>query len=76
MNQLQTVIDRRNAIHPDEMLDTDQLAPLILQKPATLISWRSEGKGPPFYKLGRRVTYKWEDALLWMAAQRRDPRAA
>jgi predicted DNA-binding transcriptional regulator AlpA len=31
----------------------------------TLQSWRSEGKGPPYVKLGRSIRYRMNDLLVW-----------
>lgn len=36
---------------------------------STLNRWRSEGKGPKFGKLGRRVFYRDEDLTAWLNAQ-------
>jgi hypothetical protein len=33
--------------------------------PKTLATMASRGGGPPFYKFGRAVLYRWSDALAW-----------
>jgi predicted DNA-binding transcriptional regulator AlpA len=35
----------------------------------TLRNWRTQGKGPRFYKLGRSVRYDLRDVEEWFAAQ-------
>jgi hypothetical protein len=37
----------------------------------TMERLRLEGRGPGFYKFGRRVMYRWCDVLAWANAQRR-----
>jgi hypothetical protein len=32
---------------------------------ATLSTKATRGGGPPYYKFGRRVLYRWSDALAW-----------
>jgi predicted aldo/keto reductase-like oxidoreductase len=39
------------------LVDDDEAARRLLQKASTLASWRATGRGPPFYKVGRRVFY-------------------
>lgn len=41
--------------------------------PKTLANWRSQGKGPPYVKLGGRVVYALHDVLEWEKSRR--PRA-
>ncbi len=39
----------------EEMVDEAEAAPLVRQNPRTLTVWRSQGKGPRYVKLGRKV---------------------
>lgn len=34
-------------------------------KPRTLISWRSEGRGPPYHKIGGAVLYREDEVEAW-----------
>lgn len=36
--------------------------------PGTLVNWRSQGKGPPFIKLGAKVRYPIAQLEQWEAA--------
>jgi len=42
-------------------------------RPATLSTKATRGGGPPYYKFGKRVLYRWSDALAW-AESRLSPR--
>jgi predicted DNA-binding transcriptional regulator AlpA len=37
----------------------------------TLDNWRSQGSGPPYYKLGGRIVYDDVEVDAWLAARRR-----
>ena len=60
----------------ENLLTTAQAAEAIKQRPATMTKWRSEGKGPPYLKLGRACYYRPEALRQWLAAQERAPRSA
>jgi hypothetical protein len=59
-----------------DLVSDDEAATIIHQKKNTLATWRSYGKGPPFYKIGRRVFYSIADLHAWMASRRREPKKA
>ncbi len=52
-------------------VDTRRAAELIGMSRRTLEKWRSEGTGPPFLKLGRRVLYSVADLEEWIQSRRR-----
>lgn len=52
-----------------ELFDDNEVAPMMRVLPQTLPVWRSQGKGPAYLKLGRRVFYRRADILAWMEAQ-------
>ena len=55
-----------------QLLTTDQTAEILDVHPATLATWRSEGQGPRYLKIGQRnVRYRSEDLERWLAAQER-----
>lgn len=45
---------------------TDEAAALLHTSVGTLKWWRSEGRGPKFYKLGNRVLYKPSEVQEWV----------
>ncbi len=52
-------------------LTTRQAAAYLRLQPCTLESWRSEGEGPVFHKLGGRAYYKLADLDSWIESRRR-----
>jgi predicted DNA-binding transcriptional regulator AlpA len=40
-------------------------------EPDTLYRWRAEGKGPPFYKIGRYVKYRPREVEEWVESRKR-----
>ena len=51
----------------DKLYLTNDPALLVIGSPSTLAHWRSEGRGPAFVKMGRRVAYRGSDLNRWMA---------
>jgi hypothetical protein len=49
-------------------------SPILGVSLSTLRNWRVQGKGPPYLKLGRKVSYPLADLLAWRDAQRVNPR--
>jgi len=49
-----------------EFLNTEEAAELLRQKTGTLANWRSTKKGPPYYKAGSSVLYKYEELVEWV----------
>lgn len=52
------------------LLPEKKLATLLSLKPATLRRWRTEGFGPPFFKVGRYVRYRLSEAKAWLEANK------
>lgn len=61
---------------PDKLFTPDD--PLMRQigPTGTLANWRSQGKGPAFVRLGKRVAYRGRDLNDWIEAQTVRPTAA
>jgi hypothetical protein len=59
---------------PDDLITEDEAAADLKQKKSTLATWRSIGKGPDFWKLGRGIYYSRQANADWIAKQRRAPR--
>lgn len=38
-----------------------------------LAQWRHKRKGPPYFKLGRKIIYRGADLNAWVGAHRVDP---
>lgn len=52
-------------------LDTREAAAYLRLSKATLERWRTEGRGPSFSKLGRRVVYVRQDLIDFAEGERR-----
>lgn len=72
---------RRNDAHrprgppdPAELLDDDAAATALRVTKATLASWRAHGRGPVYFKIGRRCFYQPSDLRAWLEHQRMTPR--
>ena len=52
---------------------TNDPALLVIGRPSTLAHWRSEGRGPAFIKIGRRVAYRGSDLNAWLDDRRIRP---
>ena len=53
------------------LLINDQAADYLCVKPRTLESWRLQGTGPSFLKLGRLVRYLQTDLDEWLQSRQR-----
>ncbi len=49
----------------------DEAAERILSNRRTMARWRSQGVGPKFIKIGRRVCYRDSDLEAWLDRQTR-----
>ena len=61
---------------PEPDMDPPEAAADIGVTEATLSTWRCLGKGPSFWKFGRRIRYSSAVNAVWKAAQRREPISA
>jgi Helix-turn-helix domain len=55
------------------MLSTEAVSAHIDIPVPTLTTWRSLGKGPVFYKLGKLIRYRLSDVESWINSNRRGP---
>jgi excisionase family DNA binding protein len=53
----------------DRLLTTDEVAEWLGVPVSTLYWWRSEGKAPPGFRVGKYVRYQRTDVLRWLAEQ-------
>jgi excisionase family DNA binding protein len=58
-----------------ELWVTEEVADYLRTPVQTLYQWRHSGKGPPAHRVGKRLLYRREDVLAWLA-ERRDDRVA
>lgn len=60
---------------PGELIPSDEAAKQLRQKPATLVAWRNQNRGPAYFRIGRRVFYAPADIARFIATQRHEPEA-
>jgi hypothetical protein len=63
-------------INPDELLSPETVAAELHLKRETLTSWRANGRGPSFLKVGRAVFYRRADLAEWLGMQHQAPATA
>jgi hypothetical protein len=64
--------DRSAVTMPDiglDLLTPREAAGALKSNPRTLERWRTDGAGPPFVKVGRRVAYRRIDLQEWLASR-------
>jgi excisionase family DNA binding protein len=54
----------------NKYLTTEEVAELLRTSPESVRFWRSNGKGPRSFKVGRRVLYALEDVETFIATAR------
>ncbi len=60
----------------DLLLSPAELADYLGVPVQTVYQWRHRGEGPPGYRVGRHVRYRWSDVQAWLDEQADDiPRA-
>lgn len=55
-------------IHP-RLMTTSEVAAYLAVPSATLYRWRSAGKGPRSYRVGRGIRYRRSEVEQWLEAQ-------
>lgn len=62
----------RSGVYMDspKLLGNNLTAEMIGLKHNTLAVWRSQGKGPIYLKIGRKVLYKEADVMAWLEQQK------
>lgn len=56
----------------DQLLNVEQLANYLGVPVATLYQWRYRREGPPGFRVGRYVRYRWTDVAEWIERQLQD----
>lgn len=52
--------------HRDRLLTVQELAEYLGVPVATLYQWRHRREGPPGFRVGRHVRYRWSDVQGWI----------
>lgn len=56
----------------DRLLSPAELAGYLAIPVQTIYQWRHRGEGPPGYRVGRHVRYRWSDIQRWLDGQTDD----
>ncbi|MCL1692279.1 MAG: helix-turn-helix domain-containing protein [Actinomycetia bacterium] len=52
---------------PDRLLTVEDLAEYLGVPVATLYAWRYHRQGPPGFRVGRHLRYRWTDIEEWIS---------
>ena len=55
--------------HRDRLLTVEDLADYLAVTVATLYQWRYRKEGPPGFRVGRHVRYRWSEVEAWIEQQ-------
>ena len=53
----------------DRLVNVDELAAYLDVPVKTLYAWRHRRDGPPAFRVGRHLRYRWSDVLQWIDRQ-------
>jgi len=56
----------------DRLIRVDELADYLGVSVATIYQWRYRREGPPGFRVGRHVRYRWTDIEEWIEHQLQD----
>ncbi len=63
--------NKKTSPPPKEFTTETELASRLGRSRTTLQNWRRLGNGPPFQKLGGRISYRTADVQAWIEASTR-----
>ncbi|MDQ3499625.1 MAG: helix-turn-helix domain-containing protein [Actinomycetota bacterium] len=59
----------------DRLMTARDLAEYLEVPLATVYSWRRRREGPPGFRVGRHLRYRWRDVERWVDSQLRNAKA-
>jgi excisionase family DNA binding protein len=65
---METITSLLSGLEP--LLSIEELAEYLDVPVATILDWRTDGKGPCAIKVGGRVRFATSDVVAWLASQR------
>ena len=57
----------------DRLLNRDEAAVLLRVPAKTLANWAYVGRGPAYFRAGRRAVYRESEVIAWLEEQRVSP---
>ena len=55
--------------HEDQLLTVKELADYLGVPVATIYAWRYRRQGPPGFRVGKHVRYRWSDISEWIESR-------
>ncbi len=52
--------------HLDQLLTVEDLAAYLEVPVATVYAWRHRRQGPPGFRVGRHLRFRWSDVQRWI----------
>ena len=52
--------------HDERLVDVHELAAYLEVPVKTLYAWRYRREGPPAFRVGRHLRYRWRDVQRWI----------
>ncbi|MEX1038819.1 MAG: helix-turn-helix domain-containing protein [Acidimicrobiia bacterium] len=56
----------------DQLLTVQELAEYLAVPVATLYQWRYRKEGPPGFRVGKHLRYRWSEVETWIEKQLRE----
>jgi excisionase family DNA binding protein len=61
---------------PEALATVDEVAAFLRVPAKTLYQWRYLGLGPPAYRVGNHLRFRWRDVEVWLAERGADDRVS
>lgn len=62
--------------YPERFVPVEQILDTTGLTRSAFYSLRHRGEGPPAYRFGKRLMFKWSEVEEWIESRRDEPRAA
>ena len=56
----------------DQLLTVQELAEYLAVPVATIYQWRYRKEGPPGFRVGKHLRYRWSEVETWIESQLRE----
>ena len=67
VNSAATVETQNRVMEPiDQLLTVEELASYLEVPVATIYAWRYHRQGPPGFRIGRHLRFRWSDVERWI----------
>lgn len=63
----------RGVAQREKLMTIVELAEILGVPVATIYGWRHRGEGPPGYRVGRHIRFRWSQVEEWLDSRADDP---